>query len=205
PSEHAEAFFAIAVPHPELFTYLPAGPFATASDFVSTVFERHVQPNRGIVLFAVFDTTTPDAPQLAGMIGLFNTSAANLSTEIGFVITLPHLQRTHVTTNAAGLLLHWTLDAPADGGLGLRRVAWKANSNNARSVRVAERLGFRREGVLRWDLVLPEWKGETGNGGGVRTGDSMPGCTGRDTVVLSLCWDDWEGGARGLVDGLMQR
>jgi RimJ/RimL family protein N-acetyltransferase len=158
-----------------------------------------------MLLFAVFDTTAPGIPQLAGTIGLLDTSTANLSTEIGFVITFPRFQRTHVTANAAGLLLHWTLDSPAEGGLGLRRVAWKANSLNTRSVRAAERLGFRREAVLRWDRVLPEWKAEGGNGGGVRMGDLKPSCLGRDTMLLSLCWDDWETGARELVNKIMER
>ncbi|KAJ6564631.1 acyl-CoA N-acyltransferase [Mycena capillaripes] len=205
PSEHADAFFAVAGPHPDLFAYLPWGPFTSAHDFASTLIEQRIQPDRGIVLFAVFDTTAPDAPQLAGTIGLLDTSATNLSTEIGFVITLPRFQRTHITGNAAGLLLHWTLDAPAEGGLGLRRVAWKANTQNARSVRAAERLGFRREGVLKWDRVLPEWKAEGGNGGGARDGDPKPGCLGRDTMLLSLCWDDWESGARESLNEIMQR
>ncbi|KAJ7040923.1 acyl-CoA N-acyltransferase [Mycena alexandri] len=203
PSEHADAFFAIAGAHPELFTYLPWGPFATAHDFVSTVIEQRIQPSPGMVLFAVFDTTV--GPQLAGIIGLLDTSAANLSTEIGFVITLPRFQRTHVTSNAAGLLLRWALELPAEGGLGLRRVAWKANAHNTRSVRAAERLGFRKEAVLRWDRVLPAWKTDSGNGVGTRTGDSKAECAGRDTVVLSLCWDDWEAGARESVNSIIQR
>ncbi|KAJ7234759.1 hypothetical protein B0H12DRAFT_1142452 [Mycena haematopus] len=158
-----------------------------------------------MVLFAVFDTSKPGAPQLAGIIGLLDTSATNLSTEIGFVITLPDFQRTHVTANAVGLLLRWTLNTSAEGGLGLRRVAWKANAHNTRSVRAAERLGFRQEGVLRWDRVLPALKTEGGNGGGVRAGDPKADCLGRDTVLLSLCWDDWEAGARQSVNEIMQR
>ncbi|KAF8176347.1 acyl-CoA N-acyltransferase [Mycena galopus ATCC 62051] len=206
PFEHADTFFAAAGPHPDLFAYLPWGPFSSAQDFVSTLIEQRIQPDRGMVLFAVFDTSVSGAePQLAGTIGLLDTSAANLSTEIGFVITLPRFQRTHVTSNAAGLLLQWTLNTSAEGGLGLRRVAWKANAHNTRSVHAAERLGFRQEGVLRWDRVLPAGKTDGGNGGGVRAGDTKPDCLGRDTVLLSLCWDDWEGGARESVEEIMQR
>ncbi|KAJ7794753.1 hypothetical protein B0H14DRAFT_3093722 [Mycena olivaceomarginata] len=179
PSEHADAFFAVAGAHPELFTYLTFG----AQDFVTTVIEQRIQPDRGIVLFAVFDTSVAGAaPQLAGTIGLLDTSAANLRTEVGFVITLPRFQRTHVTSNAAGLLLQWALETPEAGGLGLRRVAWKANVHNAGSVRVAER------------------EIEGGNGGGIRGGDPKPRSLGRDTVFLSLCWDDWEAGARESVN-----
>ncbi|KAJ7779144.1 acyl-CoA N-acyltransferase [Mycena metata] len=204
PSEHAEAFFAIAGGHPELFTYLPWGPFATTHDFVSTVIEQRIQPNSGMTLFAVFDTAQAVGPQLAGIIVLLDTSAANLCTEIG-VITLPQFQRTHVTGNAVGLLLRWALELPSEGGLGLRRVVWKANAHNTRSVRAAERMGFCKEGVLRWDRVLPAWKTDSGNGGGTRTGDPRADCPGRDTVVLSLCWDDWEAGARESVNSIIQR
>ncbi|KAJ7489091.1 acyl-CoA N-acyltransferase [Mycena latifolia] len=200
PSEHADAFFAAVRAHDALFTYLPWGPFASADDLLATLVLGRIQPDPGSVLFAVLDKTAPGGPQLAGTIGLLDTSPANLSTEVGFVITLPRFQRTHVTSGAAGLLLRFALDT-----LGLRRVAWKANVQNAQSVRVAERMGFRREAVLRWERVLPAGKTEGGNGGGVRAGDPKPGCLGRDTVLLSLCWDDWEGGAREAVNAIMQR
>ncbi|KAJ7097528.1 acyl-CoA N-acyltransferase [Mycena epipterygia] len=205
PSEHADAFFAAVSGHDALFNYLPWGPFASAQDFLATVVEGRIQPDPGMVLFAVFDKTPPGGPQLAGTIGLLETSVAHLNTEIGFVITLPRFQRTHVTSSAAGLLLHFALDLPAAGGLGLRRVAWKANAHNANSIRAAERMGFRKEGVLRWERVLPADRTEGGNGVDLRAGDSRPGCLGRDTILLSLCWDDWEGGARDSVNAIMQR
>ncbi|KAJ7687697.1 acyl-CoA N-acyltransferase [Mycena rosella] len=205
PSEHADAFFAAIRAHDALFTYLPWGPFASVDDLLATLIVGRIQPDPGSVLFAVLDKTAPGAPQLTGIIGLLDTSPAHLSTELGFVITLPRFQRTHVTSGATGLLLRWALDALAAGGLGLRRVAWKANTLNVSSVRAAERMGFRQEGVLRWERALPAWKTEAGNGGGMREGDTLPNCVGRDTVLLSLCWDDWEGGARESVNAIMQR
>ncbi|KAJ7870147.1 hypothetical protein B0H14DRAFT_3107131 [Mycena olivaceomarginata] len=181
------------VPFIQVFNYLLLGPFTTAADFVATLITARIQPDPGNVLFAVFDKTAAGAPQLAGIIGFLDTSAVHLCTEIGFVITLPRFQRTHVTRRPRG-------------GLGLRRVAWTANIHNAGSIRVAERLGFRREGVLRWERVLPMSRTEdVGNGGGARSGDPKYGCLGRDTLLLSLCWDDWEGGAREAVDAIMQR
>ncbi|KAK7016911.1 acyl-CoA N-acyltransferase [Favolaschia claudopus] len=204
PEKHADSFFAIAGNHPELFDYMPFGPFSSAEDFVSTFVEHRILPDPAQILFAVFDTSTASPPQLAGTIGLLDTSPVNLSTEIGFVITLPAFQRTHITTNAVGLLLHWTLDSPSAGGLGLRRVAWKANSLNSRSIRAAERLGFRKEGVLRWDRVLSVGKTE-GKSISVRSEDPKPKCLGRDTTLLSLCWDDWEAGGWKSVDEMMLR
>ncbi|KAJ7502676.1 hypothetical protein B0H11DRAFT_1799355 [Mycena galericulata] len=214
---HAPAFYAAATN--DVYTYLPWGPFPTPADFISTVIEQRIAPDPGIALFAVLDLESPSSAadgdgELAGTIGLLNTSAPLLSTELGFVITLPRFQRTHVTSNAAGLLLHWLLDPPlpgggggGGGGLGLRRVVWKANALNGGSVRAAERMGFRREALMRWDRVLPAWKteGMGGNGGGVRAGDPREGCFGGDSVVLGLCWDDWEDGGREKVDAIMQR
>lgn len=35
--------------------------------------------------------------------------------------------------------------------------------------------------------------------------DSLVGDYGRDIVILGFCWDDWEGGVREKVGGLMVR
>lgn len=160
------------------------------------------------MLFAVFDKTKAHHVgdgQLAGVIGFCEASAANLQAEIAFVLISPQFQRTHVTSNAIGLLLHYTLDIPIDGGLGLRRVVWKANSLNIPSIKAAERMGFTKEGVLRWHWVLPDGRQVGGNGKPVRHGDPRPNALGRDTVVLSLCWDDWEASGRAQVDAAMAR
>lgn len=68
------------------------------------------------------------------------------------------MQRTYVTTETVGLLMHRILDAPEEGGLGLRRCQWKANSINAQSAKTAARMGFTKEGILRALIVLPEGK-----------------------------------------------
>lgn len=102
--------------------------------------------------------------------------------------------------------MHYMLDLPERGGLGLRRVFWQANALNQPSRRLAERMGFRFEGVLRWDRVLPDNKQEFGNGVKVREGDPRGDkCVGRDTAMFGHCWDDWEGGGREKVDAIMAR
>ncbi|KAF9467591.1 hypothetical protein BDZ94DRAFT_1248489 [Collybia nuda] len=117
---------------------------------------------------------------------------------------LPAFRRTHVTSNAIGLLLHYTLDLSTAGGLGLRRVVWMASVINGPSIGAAERMGFKREAVLRWALVLPEGK-EQGNGRERRKGDPRENLVGRDTVVLAICWDDWENGGEEQVNAIMAR
>jgi RimJ/RimL family protein N-acetyltransferase len=197
------------LPHPELYTYLPWGPYPTLPSLLDELVERRIRQDPGFILFAVIDKTrlanADDLTKtLAGVMGLLATSPTNLSTEIGFVVTFPPFQKTHVTTNAVGLLLNHTLDTPRDGGLGLRRVQWKANELNKVSVRVAEKFGFKFEGVLRWDRVLPEDKIGNGVDTSQREGEAKKGRPGRNTVLLSLCWDDWEM-ERENVQKLMER
>ncbi len=69
---------------------------------------------------------------------------------------------------------------------------WQANAENKASVRAAERIGFKVEGIQRWQRILPH--GKSGKevigreGEGCQEGLRGPG---RDTAMLSMCWDDW--------------
>ncbi len=120
---------------------------------------------------------------------------------------LPAFQRTHVTSNAVGILMNYALNLPADGGLGLRRVVWTASASNAPSVGAAKRMGFQMEGVMRWARVWPEAK--IRGSGGVRVRKEDPRAKefayGRNVAVLSVCWDDWETGAKEQVNAVMAR
>ncbi|KAF8174571.1 acyl-CoA N-acyltransferase [Pholiota molesta] len=220
PSKHAKLLVDQALLYPDIYRYLPFGPFQDVDDFLTNLIEARVSKNSGYIMFAIYDKTRPAASTehlgaFAGLIGLINSSASHLFTEIGFVMILPPFQRTHVASNAVGILLHFALDTPnycsdqlggpANSSLGLRRVVWQANALNAASVRLAERMGFSKEAVLRWDRVLPLGKGEAGNGIEIREGDPCKGCVGRDTALLSLCWDDWEKQARERVNEIMKR
>ncbi|KAI6131757.1 acyl-CoA N-acyltransferase [Pisolithus thermaeus] len=203
---HAELFFQGSVNYPELYQYLPYGPYESATKFVETLIEGRIRPNPANTLYAIIDKTRshPDSPSpsqadFAGVIGYLNTDVSNLKTEIGFIKILPPFQRTHVTTNAIGLLMQYALNQPSyvhAPGLGLRRVQWQANALNLKSIRVAERIGFKREGTLRWDRALPVGEGKVGNGAQLREGDPKPEKVGRHTTILATCWDDWESGGR---------
>jgi RimJ/RimL family protein N-acetyltransferase len=100
---------------------------------------------------------------------------------------------------------------PPPHGLHLRRVQWQAFSTNQASIAAAQRLGFQLEGIIRWQRVLPE--GKIGNSDGV-IDDKMPEMDptgqkrlgpGRHSAMLSLCWDDWENGARERLHALSQK
>jgi len=167
------------------------------------------------MLFLLIDKTKPASTTVglegedgtvAGHLAYINSSVFNLSTEIGYICTLPPFQRTHVTSNAVGLMMHYALDLPEKGGLGLRRVFWQANELNKPSRRLAERMGFKFEGILRWDRVLPPHKKAYGIGKEVREGDPRgKDWVGRHTAMLGHCWDDWEEGGKEQVDAIMAR
>ncbi|KAH7886582.1 acyl-CoA N-acyltransferase [Phlebopus sp. FC_14] len=213
-SQHAELFFQGSAAYPELYQFLPFGPFSSAEEYTKELIQGRIAPNPGMVLYAIIDKTrspSPDASpsptDFAGTIGYLNASPLNLSTEIGFIIVLPPFQRTHVTTNAFGLLLQYALDSPSAStpGLGLRRVQWQANEVNSVSINLAERMGLRKEGVLRWERVVPGGRGKSGNSLALREDDPKPETLGRHTVILAICWDDWEAGGRVRVLRLMDQ
>lgn len=73
---------------------------------------------------------------------------------------------------------------------------------NDRSWRAAEKLGFRKEGVKRWERTLPPGKA---GGHPARNGDPKKDWSGRHTVILAVCWDDWENGVKAVVSERMAR
>ncbi|KAF8435500.1 acyl-CoA N-acyltransferase [Boletus edulis BED1] len=199
PAQHADLFFQGSSSHPELYQHLPPGPFPSATTFTEDYVHVHIQPNTGNIFYAIIDKTRtsrmddgtnvpPTDIDFAGIIGYIHGSPTHLSVEIGCIIVLPPFQRTHVTTDAVGLLLRYALDLPTatPPGLGLRRVQWQTSEKNEASIRVAERMGFKREARLI-------------------DGDPRAGTLGRHTVVFAICWDDWENGGREQVARLMDR
>jgi RimJ/RimL family protein N-acetyltransferase len=202
PSLHAREYTEQAVTHPELHRYVSLD--VSSLDNFLTEVELFMRQQPTNILFAIIDKTRGGGA-LAGVIGLYSISPANLSVDM-WVLVFPAFQHTYVTTNAIGLLLRYCLElpnAPQRPGLGLRRVQWIAHTANSASLAAAQRMGFKEEGVLRWMRVLPE--GKEGNGIALRDGDPespRPGC---HSVVLSLCTDDWESGGREHVQRLIDR
>ncbi|EJF61892.1 acyl-CoA N-acyltransferase [Dichomitus squalens LYAD-421 SS1] len=209
PAVHGAAYWAAVSPAlASTFRYYPAL-LPTLADTLAFV-ERAVRQNPHATLFAALDKTRADAAHpewagaLAGIAGLFNTAPANLATELGFVVVFPAFRGTHVAKHMVGVLLRYVLELPGARvpGLGFRRVVWSAHPENAASIGLAERMGFRREGLLRWVWVLDDAVRETGKDA---REDAFKGKRGRDSVVLSVCWDDWEGGVRERVREVLDK
>ena len=209
PAVHAAAYWAHVEPaNAHLFRYYP---FLFPSLAATLTFiELYMRRNPHMIFFAVLDKTRPaqhaegEAGALAGVVGLFHTAPENLATEIGYVLVFPAFQRTHVAKGMIALLLRYLLELPSAPlpGLGFRRVAWSAHPGNTPSIGLAERMGFRREGTLRWTWAMSEAVKE--NGKEARE-DALKGLRGRDSAVLSVCWDDWEGGVRERVKEVLEK
>ncbi|QKX56788.1 uncharacterized protein TRUGW13939_03895 [Talaromyces rugulosus] len=190
PSVHA-AQFVEAIPHISTYLILPV--MKSEADFMNELYNKYIQPMPDTCLYAIINksATQPETQKYAGVISLNATNPTNAVTEIGVMI-FPASQRTHVATNAIGLLLQYTLDPPSAGGLGLRRVEWKCHAGNEASRKIALRMGFELEGIARWDrvfpggaVVLPVDALEKRNG----TTGEVPG---RHTAIYSIVWDEWD-------------
>lgn len=193
---------------PRFQRHLPYPPVDSLAQWCRVMETCRRQP--GTLLFAIFDQSltfdtpppagTPDSQRLerlAGISGVHKSDDTNRLSEIGHVLTLPQFHRSHVTTHSATLLLRWLFD-----DLQLRRVQWFAHSSNVASIRAAERLGFKLEGILVWDRKLPLGK----------AGESLPGWgeeeakgPGRHSACLSMGWDDWRRENRERVAALVTR
>lgn len=210
---HSAPFVAQTLGRPELFAHMPSGPFDTVADLQALLARPDSvvsSANPAHFLFAVVDKTRPPSPEdeegeLAGTVAYINASRAMRSAEIGVVIVLPGYQRTHVTTNAVGLLMEYAFTRPEGGGLGLVRAEWKCSAANLASARVAERMGFEKVGVVPYHFCFPlgRRRGKVGNGKALPPG-SDPDDLWRDSILYSLSWDSWDK-HRDLVEAAMAR
>lgn len=78
-----------------------------------------------------------------GFIGVVRYDAAGKTAELGYIVA-PEARGRGVAARALGLLTAWCLDE-----LGLERVELRIDPANLPSLRLAERVGYIREGVLR--------------------------------------------------------
>lgn len=200
----------------EVTRYLPFE-FSTYDSFLEFL-EGWARAEPAAVMFAIMPTrptevgaeanaeTETGAVEPLGIVALLKTMPKHKVTEIGSIIIHPKWQRTHVTTHTVGILLKWLLNSPHDPsspGIGYRRVTWSAGTQNEKSIKAAERLGFKKEGVLRWSFVMPQGRGGKKLEGWRKEIDKEN--DGRDSAILSVCWDDWENGGREHIEKLLTR
>ena len=129
---------------PALWDYLPYGPFSERSAF--DVWLNSHAASRDPLFFSVIDLSQQRA---VGLLSYLRIAPKDGCIEIGHIAFGRAMQRSPASTEAVYLLAKLAL-----GELDYRRLEWKCNADNARSMRAAERLGFRYEGLFRQHMVV---------------------------------------------------
>lgn len=128
---------------PEVCRYVPFEPMdraAVAASLAGRWANRAITAERqGLILGAEL----AEIGRVVGDVNLWVLSAEHRGGEIGWVFNPAHAGRGYAT-EAAHAVLHLAFD-----GLGLHRVVARVDARNEASLRLADRLGFRREGRLR--------------------------------------------------------
>ena len=127
---------------PEVWDYLPDGPFESGGAFLRWVETQIAR--KDAIFFAICD----GEGKAIGLCAYLRLDPDNGSIEIGYIVFSPQLQRTRAATEAMFLLMRVVFDH------GFRRYEWKCNSLNKASKAAAKRLGFRFEGTFRQAAVV---------------------------------------------------
>ncbi len=130
---------------PGQWTYMAYGPFESP-EAMRAVMARLVEGSQDPQWWLVRELAS-DAP--VGMAAFMNLVPAHRRLELGHIWYIPAAQRTAVNTETVYLMLRESFDR-----LGYRRVEWKCDALNARSMKAAVRLGFGFEGTFRQHCIV---------------------------------------------------
>ncbi len=150
----------------EIWTFLPYGPFESRADWIEWLRTLSERTRRGEAL--PFVTIRLSDEQTVGMTSYLYISRPDHSLEIGGTWLMPEAQRSAVNTESKYLLLRHAFET-----LGCIRVQLKTDSRNVKSQRAIERLGAKKEGVLRKHMI-------------VKNGYQ------RDSVIYSVIDTEWQ-------------
>jgi RimJ/RimL family protein N-acetyltransferase len=140
---HGADLWAAFKGHPEIWDYMPSGPFESETAFQGWLKERAALDDP--YFYAILDKSG----RALGMAALMRITPDMGVIEVGNIAYSPALQRTPLGTEAQYLLAAYAFDT-----LHYRRYEWKCNALNAASRRAAKRYGFTFEGVFRQHMVV---------------------------------------------------
>jgi RimJ/RimL family protein N-acetyltransferase len=148
---HAAELYAAQDGAPEIWEYLPYGPFADTEAFRRWVVERAATDDP--LFYAIVDRSSGRA---LGMASFLRITPEHGVIEVGHIWYSPALQRTRHATEAMYVMARHVFE-----DLGYRRYEWKCNALNEPSRRAALRLGFAYEGVFRQHMVVKDRNRDT--------------------------------------------
>jgi RimJ/RimL family protein N-acetyltransferase len=126
--------------------------------------------------FIVYDKRTQ---QYAGSTRFYDVQLANNTLQLGYTWYGKQFQRTGLNRHCKYLLLQFAFET-----LGVARVEFRADANNARSIAAMKAIGCTVEGILRNHLPMP-------SGGR------------RDSIVLSILKEEWDSEVKVKLRGMI--
>ena len=139
--KHAEELFAAYMKkrNDQDWTYLPYGPFDRFENYLKWM--KNACSGKDPLFHVIKDAITQKALGVASYLRIEPILGV---VEVGHIHFSPVLQKTPLATEAMFLMMIRVFD-----GLGYRRYEWKCDALNKRSIKAAERLGFKFEGIFR--------------------------------------------------------
>ncbi|HCI79054.1 MAG TPA: GNAT family N-acetyltransferase [Ktedonobacter sp.] len=131
-----------------IWAYMPLNPSGSLEAMNALIENALREQQKGTLLpFAIVDSATGRA---VGSTRYLDIRLADRGLEIGWTWLTPTVQRTGVNTECKYLLLRHAFES-----LHMIRVQLKTDSRNLKSQQAIERIGGKREGVLRNHMILP--------------------------------------------------
>ena len=118
--------------------WLPFVELTTEISYTHRFVENYINSDQTDVTFAIYYQDN-----FAGIIGLKDTDPDNKKTEIGFWLS-ESFQHKGIIAHSGKALIDYIFDV-----MNLNRIQLKAATGNLKSQRVAEHLGFMRDGIER--------------------------------------------------------
>ncbi len=198
PRLHAELLFQNAVAYPEDFRFMAFSIPKTLEELLE-FFEIYYRRNPSNMAFVAIDRKSAT---MAGLLTLIDTNTDHRTTTLAMGIAFRGFRGTPIVALSIALLLRYCLNTPSDAvpGLAIRRVHWPCSSDNIASQKLARRMGLRFESEQRWLRVVEHSK--PGNGRPLRSDDPSD-LQGMDLASFTMCFDDWEAGAKQLLGWLL--
>ena len=162
---HAENLLHFALEEPEIWIYslVPVAGEQNLRNYISQALDARAQQKE--YPFVVFDKRTG---AFAGSTRFYDIQVANKVLQLGYTWYGKKFQGTGLNKHCKYLLLEFAFEE-----LGMERVEFRADNNNARSVAAMKSIGCKVDGVLRSNMPMP-------------TGGR------RDSFVLSILKPEWE-------------
>lgn len=162
---HAENLLHFALEEPEIWMYslVPVAGEENLKKYINQALEARSQQKE--YPFVVFDKRTG---KFAGSTRFYDIQVANQVLQLGYTWYGKKFQGTGLNKHCKYLLLEFAFEK-----LGMERVEFRADNNNARSIAAMKSIGCKVDGILRSNMPVP-------NGGR------------RDSIVLSILKAEWE-------------